>query len=174
MVCQMHMHNTGNMVDTWQYSWYNAFWNGKTLIGGNTMNLQNTYLLTADFIEQYPNRYDFQADRIPECGSPGCIIGTAGLVQGLKAEGHVHNDCLRIFGMAHETLYHKMSEARELLGKAGNNQISTWTGDAKTAVKCLRFLASELPVEPEHNFAQEQYELVCNMAVIPDEEEERV
>ncbi len=49
------------------------------------MNKKELYLKTADYLEANPHLFDFDISEVPECGSPGCILGTMAMLEGVKA-----------------------------------------------------------------------------------------
>lgn len=96
---------------------------------------------TADYIEANPELYDFMKVTIPKRGSPGCVIGLAGMLAGDKS-CVVSMACLKLFEM----------DISELSKELHTNQpwylfFTSWVWSSYAAVKALRAWADTLPDE---------------------------
>ncbi|MEE8382692.1 MAG: hypothetical protein V3R78_12545 [Thermodesulfobacteriota bacterium] len=90
--------------------------------------------LTADYIDNHPDEYSYSAIRVPDCGSPGCVIGLAGMIRGISIGEHVGSSCEEILGINDFELYEKMSKVPISIS-AGD-----WSGTDNVS-KCLRHIA---------------------------------
>jgi hypothetical protein len=48
------------------------------------MNIRQAILKAADHIEQNPHLYEFYQNEVPECGTPGCMLGWIGHFLGVR------------------------------------------------------------------------------------------
>ena len=99
--------------------------------------LRQAILLTADHIEQNPETYDFMSVRIPDCGTPGCLIGWVESFLGLSEQqrllivllGHAtFGDCM---GVTAPVFYSRMNNIQPWWRRH-------WHFNAKSAATSLR------------------------------------
>lgn len=66
------------------------------------MDIYNAILKAADHIEKEPHLYNFYCNRVPDCGTPGCMLGWIGHFMGLT--GSVYNDVAPVVGLSRRCL----------------------------------------------------------------------
>jgi hypothetical protein len=103
------------------------------------MNYTNTQirgaiLKTADLFERKPHLYSYRNIEVPECGTPGCMLGYIGMYLGVKKGSFVKRDVsCGALGMEPEpTLY-----------ALGHENFAGYTSDAAKAVSLLRAYANK-------------------------------
>jgi hypothetical protein len=69
------------------------------------MNIYTAIMKAADTIEQCPKLYTFQANRVPECGSPGCLIGHIGAQLGHVGQGVYSGETWAMIGLDPDRRY---------------------------------------------------------------------
>lgn len=103
------------------------------------MNIYDAIMKAADTIEKRPDLYQFMANDIPDCGSPGCLLGWIGHHMGLR--GNVFETVMPLMGDnnldALETLRYWNSPTSRSLSFGPIGQ------DPKAAVAHLRWLAPQ-------------------------------
>lgn len=105
------------------------------------LDVRSAILKAADWIEKNPSKYSFQSTRIPECGSPGCMIGFIGMFAGCK--GNVFDVSPALLGKTHNKF---VTEIFAIRSENGGGQVTT---DASVAAACLRLYADRFhPAQP--------------------------
>ena len=54
------------------------------------MNIYNAILKAADHIERNPHLYDFYRSNVPNCGTPGCMLGWIGHFMGIPKGANIY------------------------------------------------------------------------------------
>lgn len=112
-------------------------------------NIRIAILKAADWIENNPHLYAFRKAEVPECGSPGCMVGWVGSFAGYRAGTNcwrVDAGCKRIIGVNCETYSDRIAAiCRENNWFGGG----AYTNDAHTAACAMRLYADRFhPAEP--------------------------
>lgn len=88
----------------------------------------------ADVIEIEPSRYDFDRCVVPECGTPGCMLGLMGVFLGYQAGEIVDAVCKKSLGISDAEFYRLVDK--------DYNRVNCW-GDNKSVANALRQFAQE-------------------------------
>lgn len=103
------------------------------------MNIYQAMMLAADQIERSPDLYDFQKVTVPECGTPGCMIGWTGAFLGLKAGTLLEYMCTPQDGVCAKIGLSDQQIFYDRLRSLGETDFHK---DAKAAAKALRHYAA--------------------------------
>ena len=102
--------------------------------------VRSAILLAADHIEQHPELFRFTKCRIPECGTPGCLLGWIGHFLGM-APGQSILGLESPMNADHHLFYDRVSS---LLDQ------QPWTVNAPMCARGLRLYANTYHKEPVH------------------------
>lgn len=95
-------------------------------------------LKTAALFETRPELYNFNEIKVPDCGSPGCMLGWIGVHLGIPAGTIVHVDVCQAIGIKSRDLYNHCASWREVAGYT-----TPYTEDAAIAAGALRAFANK-------------------------------
>lgn len=99
-------------------------------------------LKTADLFAQRPDLYNYRRVSIPECGTPGCMLGYIAAHLGMATHGRVHG-LQDVLGFHHDELYSFAMDWR-----AANAPGFPYTDHAHVAAGVLRaFADARFPAE---------------------------
>lgn len=101
------------------------------------MNIRSAILAAADWIEKNPDLYNFHNTRIPDCKTPGCLLGWIGVFAGIK-KGEGVNSVEKFLGCYVPGL---TSEFYERISTLGGPRACVLDGD--TAPIALRAYADK-------------------------------
>jgi hypothetical protein len=103
------------------------------------MNVRDAILKAADHIERNPQAYNFWKTDVPDCGTPGCMLGWIAASAG-QAVGRPFNE-ISILGVDSSVFY-------ERIYAASGSFACALTGE--TAPRALRLYADKYhPAEPK-------------------------
>lgn len=57
------------------------------------MNVYSAIMKAADHVEREPSLYEFRNVRVPDCGSPGCMLGWIGYFLGIRPGTLIQSYC---------------------------------------------------------------------------------
>jgi hypothetical protein len=102
------------------------------------MNIRQAVLKAADHIERNPHLYEFYRNEVPECGTPGCMLGWIGHFLGVK--GSVGYEVCPAMGLGEGQDGFIRNGIHELAVEESKrtNQWANYAGDAKTAARLMR------------------------------------
>lgn len=114
------------------------------------MTPRQALLLTADFIEQHPQKFDFnqvEQPSGPSCGTPGCALGWLAALAGLQANTYGSFDSAAI--MAFMGIPRRSGGGYDAFFYDKMNRIDKdWDANASRCARAMRLFADQYyPVE---------------------------
>ena len=116
------------------------------------MDIFNAIMRAADVIDSNPALYNFQANSMPECGTPGCLLGRIGAELGYAGQDVFSGDTWSVLGLA------DANGRRDVLASLGywdwkktrtaDQLIFAVTDHAPTAAAFLRHVAQRYKPTP--------------------------
>lgn len=116
--------------------------------------LRQAILLTADHIEQHPALYNYQIIKVPDCGTPGCLVAWIGHFLGVVSGTNCWTTgaCHSIMGVSRDTFTTRIKDIRR-----GITLCHSYTNHVPTAVTALRKYADLY--HPEETYPEISKEL---------------
>jgi hypothetical protein len=130
------------------------------------MNIREAILKAATFIRQNPSAYKFSNNVIPECGTPGCMMGWIFSILGHR--GQVFSFAPAVLGVTGGEFIHRVSRIQDALGYSdGSYNVGTPEQMARNAEAVLRLYADKYhpaaPVTPPN------WSAIASAHPIPDD-----
>lgn len=106
------------------------------------MNIYDAVMRAADHIERNPHLFNFVRSYVPDCNTPGCLMGWVGHFMGLRTGTLAWDGVARHFGIEKETgRWHAFDDlVRRELGDEG---YLGYQWDVAVAAKFLRLYAAK-------------------------------